>query len=397
MPRSATSRALTRPARPTYCCTTLWRGQRQRALGTRPGRHGRGKRCDRGGSARPRVEITTGAEVIAVRVKGGRVASVALADGTEIEADAVAGAVNPKLLYLEMLEPGALDPEFRSRIERWRCASEASAMNVALSELPDFTSAPGSTPSRTTAPASSSAPSLRYMERAYFDARTHGWASDPIVEMLIPSTGIPRSRPRESTVASLFCQHFDPVLPGGRSWDARQRTRRRRRRRYGQPPCAELQGEHPRPENPLAARPRARLRLDRRRHLPRRADPRPAFLRPPGARLRDYRSPVRGLYLCGSGAHPGGGVYRSTRSTNAARKSSGTSAAAERRSWKAVTAVRCRANGSKVSGNPDTRSHGGAPRAGISGEARRAPSTSPPGASTPHVGHRTVTVDARRS
>jgi len=84
------------------------------------------------------VEITTGAEVIAVRVKGGRVSGVALRDGTEIETGAVAGAVNPKLLYLKMLEPGALDADFRSRIERWRCASGSFRMNVALAELPGF-------------------------------------------------------------------------------------------------------------------------------------------------------------------------------------------------------------------------------------------------------------------
>ena len=89
------------------------------------------------------VEITTGAEVIAVRVKGGRAAAVALADGTEIEAQSVAAGVNPKLLYLKLLEPGALDAEFRSRIERWRCASGSFRMNVALSELPDFACAPG--------------------------------------------------------------------------------------------------------------------------------------------------------------------------------------------------------------------------------------------------------------
>src|SRR3989442_10881913 len=165
------------------------------------------------------VEISTGAEVIAVRVKGGRVSGVALRNGTEIEAGAVAGAVNPKLLYLRMLEPGALDADFRSRIERWKCASGSFRMNVALAELPDFACAPG----KNAQPHHSSgiiiAPSLVYMERAYFDARTQGYARAPIVEMLIPSTVDPDLAPPGKHVASLFCQHFDPVLPGGRSWD----------------------------------------------------------------------------------------------------------------------------------------------------------------------------------
>ncbi|HVQ61053.1 MAG TPA: NAD(P)/FAD-dependent oxidoreductase, partial [Burkholderiales bacterium] len=161
------------------------------------------------------VEITTGAEVIAVRVKGNSATGVALADGTEIEAGAVASGVNPKLLYLKMLEPGVLDSEFTSRIERWRCASGSFRMNVALSELPDFKCAPG----KQAQPHHSSgiiiAPSLAYMERAYFDARTQGYAREPIVEMLIPSTVDPTLAPAGKHVASLFCQHFDPVLPSG--------------------------------------------------------------------------------------------------------------------------------------------------------------------------------------
>jgi phytoene dehydrogenase-like protein len=165
------------------------------------------------------VEITTNAEVTAIRVKAGRAASVALEDGTEIEADAIAGAVNPKLLYLKMLEPGALDPEFRSRIERWRCASGSFRMNVALSELPDFTSAPGKHAQPHHSAGIIIGPSLAYMERAYFDARTHGWAREPIVEMLIPSTVDPDLAPQGKHVASLFCQHFDPVLPDGGNWD----------------------------------------------------------------------------------------------------------------------------------------------------------------------------------
>src|SRR5439155_19713211 len=165
------------------------------------------------------VEITTGAEVLAVRVKGGRVSGVALRDGTEIEAGAIAGAVNPKLLYLKMLEPGVLDAEFRSRIERWKCASGTFRMNVALAELPDFTCAPG----KNAQPHHSSgiiiAPSLTYMERAYFDARTAGFSREPVIEMLIPSTVDPGLAPPGKHVASLFCQHFNPTLPGGRSWD----------------------------------------------------------------------------------------------------------------------------------------------------------------------------------
>ncbi|TMG88532.1 MAG: NAD(P)/FAD-dependent oxidoreductase [Betaproteobacteria bacterium] len=254
------------------------------------------------------VEITTGAEVIAVRVKGGRVSGVALRDGTEIEAGAVAGAVNPKLLYLRMLEPGALDADFRSRIERWKCASGSFRMNVALAELPDFACAPG----KNAQPHHSSgviiAPSLAYMERAYFDARTAGFSRDPIVEMLIPSTVDPSLAPPGKHVASLFCQHFDPVLPGEESWDDA--------REAAADAIVETVNRHaPNFKASILAR-KVLSPLDLERefgmiggdifHGALTLDQ--LFSARPVLGYADYRSPVRGLYLCGSGAHPGGGV-----------------------------------------------------------------------------------------
>ena len=254
------------------------------------------------------VEISTGAEVIAVRVKGGRVSGVALRDGTEIEAGAVAGAVNPKLLYLRMLEPGALDADFRSRIERWKCASGSFRMNVALAELPDFACAPG----KNAQPHHSSgviiAPSLAYMERAYFDARTAGFSRDPIVEMLIPSTVDPSLAPPGKHVASLFCQHFDPVLPGEESWDDA--------REAAADAIVETVNRHaPNFKASILAR-KILSPLDLERefgmiggdicHGALTLDQ--LFSARPVLGYADYRSPVRGLYLCGSGAHPGGGV-----------------------------------------------------------------------------------------
>jgi phytoene dehydrogenase-like protein len=254
------------------------------------------------------VEITTGAEVIAVRVKGDRVASVALADGTEIEASVVAAGVNPKLLFLKLLEPDAIDAEFRSRIERWRCASGSFRMNVALSELPDFSCAPGKTAQPHHSAGIIIAPSLPYMERAYFDARTHGYSSDPIVEMLIPSTVDPSLAPPGKHVASLFCQHFDPVLPGGRSWDdAKERAA---------DAVVDTVNRHaPNFKASILAR-KILSPLDLERdfgliggdifHGALTLDQ--LFSARPVLGYADYRSPVRGLYLCGAGAHPGGGV-----------------------------------------------------------------------------------------
>jgi phytoene dehydrogenase-like protein len=254
------------------------------------------------------VEITTNAEVTAIRVKAGRAASVALEDGTEIEASAVAGAVNPKLLYLKMVEPGALDAEFRSRIERWRCASGSFRMNVALSELPNFTSAPGKHAQPHHSAGIIIAPSLGYMERAYFDARTQGYAREPIIEMLIPSTVDPSLAPQGKHVASLFCQHFDPVLPNGRSWDDAKEA--------AADTIVETINRHaPNFKASILAR-KILSPLDLERdfgmiggdifHGALTLDQ--LFSARPVLGYADYRSPVKGLYLCASGAHPGGGV-----------------------------------------------------------------------------------------
>jgi len=254
------------------------------------------------------VEITTGAEVIAVRVKAGRVTGVALANGDEIDARAVAAGVNPKLLYLKLVEPQALDAEFRSRIERWKCASGSFRMNVALAELPDFACAPG----KNAMPHHSSgiimAPSLPYMERAYFDARTGGFSREPIVEMLIPSIVDPGLAPPGKHVASLFCQHFNPALPEGKSWDDEKE-------RAADTIVDTVNRYAPNFKSSILARSiLSPLDLEREFgliggdifHGALTLDQ--LFSARPVLGYADYRSPVRGLYLCGAGAHPGGGV-----------------------------------------------------------------------------------------
>ena len=254
------------------------------------------------------VEITTNAEVAVVRVKAGRATGVALSDGSEIEARAVAAGVNPKLLYLRLIEPQALDAEFRSRIERWKCASGTFRMNVALAELPDFACLPGRTAQAHHSSGIILAPSLGYMERAYFDARTGGFSREPIVEMLIPSTVDPGLAPSGTHVASLFCQHFNPTLPDGRSWDdAKERA--------ADAIVATVDRYAPNFKKSILAR-KILSPLDLERdfgliggdifHGALTLDQ--LFSARPVLGFADYRSPVRGLYLCGAGAHPGGGV-----------------------------------------------------------------------------------------
>src|SRR6202040_1752342 len=163
------------------------------------------------------VEIGLDAGVREVIVKHDRVMGVVLDNGETISAKYVASSVNPKLLYTRLLPADALPAEFLARIKNWRNGSGTFRMNVALSALPSFTALPGDGDHLTAGIII--APSLGYMDRAWQDARTHGWSREPVIEVLVPSTLDDTLAPPGRQVASLFCQHVAPQLPDEKSWD----------------------------------------------------------------------------------------------------------------------------------------------------------------------------------
>jgi phytoene dehydrogenase-like protein len=248
------------------------------------------------------VEITCGAGVVRVDVRDGRARAAVLADGTEIAGRAVVANVNPKLLYLALVEAGELPPEFVERMRGYKCASGTFRMNVALAALPRFTCLPQPGPHHGSGIIM--APSLRYMDRAYVDARADGISRAPIVEMVIPSTLDDGLAPPGRHVASLFCQHFDPDI----DWAARKGEAIER--------IFEVIESHAPGfrESVLAHSALSPADLEREFglvggdifHGALSLDQ--LFSARPLLGYADYRSPVKGLYLCGSGAHPGGGV-----------------------------------------------------------------------------------------
>ena len=257
------------------------------------------------------VVLHTDAPVARVIVKAGRAAGVELEDGRVIEASRVVANVNPKLLFERLVDAEDVPADFRTRIAAYRCGSGTFRMNVALSELPDFTARPGRTMQRHHGSGIVMAPSLAYMERAYFDARTHGWSRQPIVEMLIPSTVDVSLAPPGMHVASLFCQHANPrladVLPG-KTWDDT-------RDEVADVMIDTVNGFAPNFRASVLGR-RILTPLDLERdfglvggdifHGALSLDQ--LFSARPVLGNANYRMPVRGLYLCGAGAHPGGGV-----------------------------------------------------------------------------------------
>jgi phytoene dehydrogenase-like protein len=256
------------------------------------------------------VEIRTGTAVAQVLVRGGRAVGVALADGTEILAHQVVAAVNPKLLYTRLFDPADLEPELLARFGRYRCGSGTFRINVALAELPDFRAAPGTGLQPHHASGILVGDSLEYFERAYFDAKSKehnpGWAREPVVELVISSTLDDTLAPPGRHVASLFCQHVNPEPDGG--WDAHRET-------FADLAIATVDRHAPNfAASVLGRRVLSPLDLEREYgllggdifHGSLGLDQ--LFSARPLLGQADYRGAVPGLYLCGSGTHPGGGV-----------------------------------------------------------------------------------------
>ncbi len=252
------------------------------------------------------VEIFAGQPVDRVIVGDGRATGIVLADGREIAARRVVANVNPKLLYLQMIDAAALDGDFRRRIEAYRCASATFRMNVALDRLPAFTCLAEDGPHLRSGIIIG--PSLAYMEGAYFDARLYGWSRQPIVEMLIPSLVDPSLAPSGKHVASLFCQHANPQLPDGSSWDDVKKevallmldTVDRHAPNFRAGVIAwqafsplDLEREFGLVGGDIF---HGALALDQ------------LFSARPVLGHGNYRGPLKGLYMCGAGTHPGGGV-----------------------------------------------------------------------------------------
>jgi phytoene dehydrogenase-like protein len=252
------------------------------------------------------VRIDVRSTVREIIVERGRAVGVVLEDGRPVRARAVAANVDPQQLFQALLPHEVVPPTVAARMKRWKAGSGTFRMNVALSNLPVFSALPMLGDHHTAGIILS--PSLSYMDRAYRDCLSRGWSGAPIIEMLIPSVLDDSLAPPGTHVASLFCQHVAPQFPDGSTWDQHRET------------VADLMIDTVEAYAPgfkasvIARQSLAPLDLERIFGLPNgdifhgaltlgqlfSARPMPGYA--------CYRMPIPGLYLCGSGAHPGGGV-----------------------------------------------------------------------------------------
>ncbi len=254
------------------------------------------------------VEISLEAPVARVLVEYGKARGVRLESGEELLAGVVAANVGPALLYRRMIDAGDLDADFRKRMATFKTGSGSFRMNVALSELPDFTVLPGKNAAEHHRAGIVIAPSMDYMDRAFASAQEKGWSDEPLVEMLIPSLVDDSLAPGGAHVASLFCQHFAPELPNGRSWNDEREA-------AADTVIATVTKHAPNFAKSVIARQiHSPLDLERKFALiggdifHGRMSLDQLWAARPVLGHGSYRGPIAGLYMCGAGTHPGGGV-----------------------------------------------------------------------------------------
>jgi phytoene dehydrogenase-like protein len=252
------------------------------------------------------AEIRTSAKVVNIMTANGRISGVALESGEEIAAGMVASCCDPKRTFLQMMDPAKLDSEFVDGIRKIRCEGTSLKINLALSGLPDFTALPG-TPGPQHGATMHICPSIEYVERAWDDAKYGHPSKSPMLEMTVPTIYDPSLAPPGKHIMGIFLQYAPYTLAEG-NWDDLREPFYNRvidiieeyapnirdiiidklvltpldlERRFGITGGNIFHGE---------------MSLDQ------------MFVMRPVPGWARYQMPVRGLYLCGSGAHPGGGV-----------------------------------------------------------------------------------------
>ena len=253
------------------------------------------------------AEVQTSAPVRNVVIDNGKARGVELDDGTIISADRVVSGAHPTTTFLDLIGEVHLPDEVVTDIKRYRTRSGSVKVNLRLAELPRPKGWDGEIPGDPHTGIMAISPSIEYLERAWDDAKYGRISTEPYIEVVFPTVFEPGVAPAGKHVALCFTQ-FGPFEPRDGGWEAQTET-------YGRNVIATL-GRNA-PNLPAAVEHMEVLpppEIERRFGLlggnifqGEMAPDQLFSLRPiPG--YGDYRTPIDGLYMCGSGTHPGGGV-----------------------------------------------------------------------------------------
>jgi phytoene dehydrogenase-like protein len=251
------------------------------------------------------VEIRTGAAVANVIVKGGRACGVALENGDEYAAQVVMSAADPKRTFLQFVGRQHLPDELVTAVQGFRVRGSSGKVNIALSELPQFTCLPGEGPLHRGA--ISISPSIDYIERAYDEAKYGQFSKNPYIDMVIPSMIDRDMAPPGHHVMSCFVQYAPYDIEGG--WDDAKREA------FGEAVISTIERYAPNIRRAIVGK-----QVITPKDIERIAGITGGnifhgelllhqlfFLRP-APQWADFRTPLPGYYFGASGAHPGGGV-----------------------------------------------------------------------------------------
>lgn len=254
------------------------------------------------------AEIRLNAEVERILVEDKRVSGVQLVGGEVIDSSLVLANTDPHRTFLKLLNPSDLDDDFRSDIQQWRMGSGTFRMNLALSGLPSFACRPTRNVAAHHAAFVRIVPKLQTFEDAYLAAIQGRLPEIPIIDAVIPTALDDSLAPRGAHILSVLCQHYPYDLADGESWDDA-------RDRVADHIIDVMEDAMPGLKGQVLARQvMSPLDLERIFGLTRgdvyhgRLDPDQLFAMRPHPSAAQYRTPIMGLYLCGAGAHPGGGV-----------------------------------------------------------------------------------------
>jgi phytoene dehydrogenase-like protein len=252
------------------------------------------------------VVIRVNAPVAKVLVRNGRARGVVLESGEEIDGVTVASNLDPKLTFLHLLDPKDLDDEFVRSIRNFRIEGTSCKINLALNGLPEFAAYPGA-PGPHHKATMHICPSIEYVERAWDDAKYGRPSERPLLELTVPTMYDASLAPPGRHVMGIFLQYAPYTLREG-TWDELREP-------FGDRVISLIEEyapniwriiEHRQVLTPLDLERRFGITGGNIFHGEMSLDQ--MFVMRPVAGWARYRTPVAGLYLCGSGAHPGGGV-----------------------------------------------------------------------------------------
>jgi phytoene dehydrogenase-like protein len=253
------------------------------------------------------AEIRTGAEVVKVQVKGGKAVGVALSDEKEVPAWATVSSHDPGNTLLQLVDPGELEPSYRNRMQNYRAHGTVAKVQLALSALPEFIGLTASCAMERLSGRIHIGSEIDYLERAFDAAKYGGISPQPYLDIRIPSLHDPALAPNGAHVMSIHAQFAPYHLKDG-DWNSR-------REELGEIVVKTLSDYAPNVRDLIVGRQVITpfdleqtygLTSGHIHHGEQSLDQFFAFR--PLIGWAQYRTPIKGLYLCGAGTHPGGGI-----------------------------------------------------------------------------------------